>query len=137
MLGTTVLAAPAGDNYSDIWLVKTKGFTTQHGGVGFYRVIVYRIPTKEDSYDQVVIEIISQNDSLEKKVTNKIKTSIPGYKGYIADISFKELEDNKTAIIFDIEMKGMDGIVLKEIALISPDGKFKVVKEAKYVDIYQ
>lgn len=122
------------DDY--LWMVKTAGTWSGGNKVGFYRVKVYRVPGEAHSGDDVVVEILEQDGSGKRFIKKSVQLDVPGYRGYIRDISFKKIDEERMAIIFDMEMKAMEGLVLREILLISPNGEVKTLVEAKYHDVY-
>lgn len=122
------------DDY--LWMAKTAGSWSYGNKVGFYRVKVYRVPGEAHSGDDVVVDILERDGSGKRFIKKIVPLDVPGYRGHIRDISFKKIDGERMAIIFDIEMKAMEGLVLREILLISPNGEVKTLVEAKYRDIY-
>ena len=122
------------DDY--LWMAKTAGSWSDGNKVGFYRVKVYRVPGEAHSGDDVVVDILERDGSGKQFIKKIVPLDVPGYRGYIRDISFKKIDGERMAIIFGIEMKAMEGLVLREILLISPNGEVKTLVEAKYRDIY-
>lgn len=122
------------DDY--LWMVKTAGIWSGEDIVVFYRVKVYRVPGEAHSGDDVVVEILEQDSSGKQFIKKSVQLDVPGYRGYIKDVSFKEIDGERMAIVFDIKMKAMEGLVLREILLISPNGEVKTIVEAKYRDVY-
>ncbi|MDT8375873.1 MAG: hypothetical protein RQ867_03930 [Mariprofundaceae bacterium] len=113
-----------------VWLVKTSGTWELNNEYGYYRVVVTR-EGNEHARDEVYIQIL--NNSFEHKRTIKLET--PGYQGYIKNVSFNNISDNKMAISFEIEMKGMYEITQKEVFIITPKGKVEKVIATKPLDL--
>ena len=125
-----------GGQESYLWLAKTSGSWSVNGKFGYYRGMVYRVPGESGSSDSVVVEILEQSEAGKQTVANRIELDVPSYRGYVQDISFKKIDATTMAILLDIEMNGMDGLVLREIFLTSPDGSSRRLVQAKYQDIY-
>ena len=119
-----------------LWLAKTSGSWSEKGKFGYYRGMVYRMPGESGSSDSVVVDILEQSEAGKRTVRDSIELDVPSYRGYIQDISFKKINATTMAILLDIEMNGMDGLVLREVFLISPDGGSRKLIQAKYQDIY-
>lgn len=121
-----------------LWLAKTSGTWKENGMYGYYRVMVYRKLGEAHAWDSVFVDILEHQESKERDHTKKLKKSIeldvPGYKGYIRDVSFHQINSVTMAILFDIEMKGMEGLVLREIFLISPSGDTRKLVQAEWHD---
>jgi len=119
-----------------LWLAKTSGSWTEKEKFGYYRGMVYRIPGESGSSDSVVIDVLEQSEAGKRIVRNRVELDVPSYRGYVQDISFKKINATIMAILLDIEMNGMEGVVLREVFLISPNGKSRKLVQAKYQDIY-
>ena len=119
-----------------LWLAKTSGSWSEEGKFGYYRGMVYRMPGESGSSDSVVVNILEQSEAGKRTVKNSIKLDVPSYRGHVQGLSFKKINVTTMAILLDIEMNGMDGLVLREIFLISPDGSSRRLVQAKYQDIY-
>ena len=124
-----------GEGSDDLWLAKTRGIWSEKGKYGYYRVMLYRMLGRSHSADSVVVDILEQSGTESKKVRS-IKLDLLEYKGYVVDISLKQVNDTTMAVLLDIEMKAMYGLVLREIFLVSPDGNSRRLVEAKYQDIF-
>ena len=58
------------------------------------------------------------------KIGRTIKLDSPGYKGHVKNVSLIDINElNGLPFTIDIEMKAMEGIVLRDVYLVSPDGK--------------
>lgn len=121
-----------------LWLAKTSGTWKENGKYGRYRVMVYRNPGEAHAWDSVFVDILEHRDSAGRghveKVRNSIELDVPGYRGYVRDVSFHRINAVTMAILFDIEMKGMEGLVLREIFLISPSGSTRKLVQAEWHD---
>ena len=133
-----------GDHY--LWLAKTSGAWTAEGegegegegGYGFYRAMVYRRPGGTVSADKVVVDILKRNDeSLTIIKLGSIDLDVSSHKGYIEDISFTIIDDQRMAVLLDIRMNGMNGMILREAFLVSPDGSAKLFVEAEHKDVFE
>lgn len=123
-------------DYSDLWISKTSGTWESGKDYGYYRILVLRRPGKEHSQDDVYVQVVKRGENVNK-IERTIKLDSPGYKGYVKDIELVNIEDiNMVAVHMDIEMKAMNGIIMREIYLVSPSGKVKPLVQAKYMDIY-
>jgi hypothetical protein len=129
-------AGPEELDYSNLWMSKTSGTWEIGKDYGYYRVLVTRKTGKDHAQDDVYVQIAKRTvDS--NKIERTIKLDTPGYKGYVRDIELVNISGaNSVAVHIDIEMKAMDGIVLRDVYLVSPDGKVKTVVQSKYMDIY-
>ena len=85
------------DDY--LWMAKTAGTWSGGNKVGFYRVKVYRVPGEAHSGDEVVVEILEQDGSGKRFIKKSVQLDAPGYRGYIRDISFKKIDEQRMAII--------------------------------------
>lgn len=120
-----------------LWMAKTAGTWKSGSDYGFYRVAVYRL-TGEHASDTVEIQIIKAgSDGSAKEVIKTVPLESPGYQGYVQEISFTKINDQLMSISLDIEMKAMEGIILREIYLVTPDRKVRNLVKAKYQDIYE
>ncbi|HHI92498.1 MAG TPA: hypothetical protein ENK04_03135 [Gammaproteobacteria bacterium] len=91
----------------------------------------------EHPADKVRVLITRANaESNNQTIIKDIQIKSPGIKGYVQDLSLAVV-NNQLSLGVDIEMKAMDGIVLRESFLISVDGEVKVVAPVKFIDIYQ
>lgn len=137
----TALAVPVNAASPDIppslWMAKTAGTWKSGSEYGFYRVAVYRL-AGEHASDTVEIQIIKAgSDGSAKEVVKTVPLESPGYQGYVQEILFTKINDQLMSISLDIEMKGMEGIVLREVYLVNPDGNVRNLVKAKYQDIYE
>ena len=125
----------AGENPNNLWLAKSFGSWTEDEKSGYYRVMVYRaIGESSHGFDSVFVDILERGET--RGIKNSVELDTPGYKGYVRDVSFKKINATTMAVLLDIEMKAMDGLVLREVFLVSPDGSSRKLVEAKYQDIY-
>lgn len=121
-----------------LWLAKTAGIWEENGKHGRYRVMAYRNPGAAHAWDSVFVDILEQQQGKTRaparEVRKRIELDVPGYKGYVRDVSFKKINATTMAVLFDLEMKGMEGLVLREIFLVSPNGDARKLVEAKWRD---
>lgn len=120
-----------------LWMARTAGTWKVGSDDGFYRVAVYRL-TGDHASDTVEVHIIKSGpDGDAKEVVKTVPLEVPGYQGYVKDITFTKINERMMAVSLDIEMKAMEGIVLREVYLVTPDGKARNLVKAKYQDIYE
>ncbi len=134
----TYSAISFGFNYdvSNILMAKSTGVWSKGKDYGYFKVIAYR-DGLEHPADKVRVLITRANgESNNQAIRKDIQIKSPGIKGYVQDLSLAVV-NNQLSLGVDIEMKAMDGIVLRESFLISVDGEVKVVAPVKYIDIYQ
>ena len=125
-----------GDHY--LWLAKSSGTWEAEEKYGFYRVMVYRRPGGAVSADKVVIDILESDDeNLSVVKRGSIDLDVPSYRGYIEGISLTTIDDQRMAVLLDIRMNGMNGMVLREAFLVSPNGAAKLLVEAEYQDVFE
>jgi len=123
-------------NISNLFLAKTVGIWSKDKAYGYFKVIVYR-EGLEHSIDKVRVLITKVNSKSNNQIVIKdIQLKSPGLKGYIHDLSLIVV-NNQLSLGLDIEMKGMDNIVLRESYLIDKDGTVKIIMPVKYIDIYE
>ena len=121
-----------------LWVGERAGKWKTDGKHGFYRAMVYSKPGETGSSDKVVIDILERDDeglSITKR--GSIDLGVPSYRGYIWDISFNTIDDQIMAVLIDVWMNGMNGMVLREVFLISPNGAAKLAVEASYQDVFE
>ena len=140
MAGVSQAAEP---DPNDLWLVKSSGTWKEGERYGSYRVMVYRERGGKGEYslDRVFVDILetqkveNEGEMLYRIVkSNRLELDTSAHRGYIADVSFNNISDQKMAIIFDIWMMAMDNLVLREIFFIAPNGDHERVLEAKWID---
>ncbi len=121
---------------TELWLAKSSGTWRDADRYGFYRVAVYRAGREHarDSIEVHIIEIV--DDGVERRIVKSIPIDALGHGGNVKDISFTRINDQLMAISLDIQVRGMEGIVLREVFSITPAGTIKVVTEAEYRDIH-
>ncbi len=123
-------------NISNIFLAKSVGVWSKDKDYGYFKVIVYR-DGLEHPIDKVRVLITKANTKLNNQTVIKdIQLKSPGVKGYIHDLSLV-IVNNQLSLGLDIEMNGMDNIVLRESFLINKDGAVKIIMPVKYIDIYE
>ena len=126
----------AADEYGDLWLAKSLGMWNQNTGEYVkIRVMVYRKRGEAHGYDIVFVNILERSEN-SWALRKSVELDTPGYKGYIRDVALKRIDDERMAIIFDIEMKAMEGLVLREVFVISPSGVARRFVEAEYIDLF-
>lgn len=111
---------------STLWRFETKQ--------GYYRARLERI-ISEPSADFVNVEWLELEDDGRLRSTRDISLKTPGYKGYVADLSFHKLDEQRQVLYVDIEMKAMRGIVLREVFLLTSGGSSQRLVEANFLDI--
>lgn len=119
----------------DVWLLRSGGLWKQDSAYGNFRVLVVRKGV-EHALDHVEVQVTSIVDDDTTAIRHCSVVPSPGLKGYVTDVSIRSVDDRWAAIELDVEMKAMDGIVLKEVFLASSDGQVLPVVEAKYVDLF-
>ena len=130
-----VVAACLSATNDEVWLAKTGGLWTQGDHYGHYRVLVLRKGI-EHAIDQVQVQWLEADDKANvRHARTCINLESPGLKGYVTDVSFKKVDNNRTAIGIDIEMKAMYDVVLREVYLVSAKAEVRRVVEGKYVDL--
>jgi len=124
------------NNYVDenVWMVKTQGTWSNKDDYGYFKIIVLR-EIGEHGADKVLFQMLKVKENSTLEVVKIIEIPSPGYKGYVKDVSFVSIHNGKYLIALDIEMKAMNGIVLRDVFQIFSDGTFKKIVNAKYVDI--
>lgn len=121
-----------------VWMVKTSGTWKADGRFGYYRVVVSRKPGEAHNFDEVQVQLLEQMKDGHRKVVKSILLDTPGYEGYVDDINFNNnVAGGKIAISIDVLMNAMDGITLRSVYLLSPDGTVKPLVKATYKDIYE
>jgi len=117
---------------SNILMAKSTGIWSKGKDYGYLKVIAYR-DGLEHPADKVRVLIIRVNaESNNQIIVKDIQIKSPGIKGYVQNLSLI-IVNNQLSLGIDIEMKAMDGIVLRESFLISVDGEVKVVAPVKYI----
>ena len=135
LIGCSVLANAAGGEMGGyVWMSKSQSLVGEED-LFTYQVEVRRRIGVDHGADSVMVNIYKGEG--KPKLIHAIPLDLPGIKGYIRDIAFLGVNGDRMAISFDIEMKAMDGLVLKEVMLVGKDGRVKTVVEAKGVDLYQ
>jgi hypothetical protein len=84
----------------------------------------------EFSTDSVSVDILEVGENESVKIIRTIPIDSPKYKGHIEDISFNLIDKKHIALSLDIEMKGMYGIKMRDIFLISMNGKVEPISIA-------
>jgi hypothetical protein len=120
---------------SIVWQAKTSGYWKANEKDGYYRVLVNREFGKEHSFDDVTVQILELTKINKLKILKTVSLKTPGYKGYVRDISLKRLDDTRAAVSVDIEMKAMGGIVLREVHIVTINGKVNKVVDAVSKDL--
>jgi hypothetical protein len=116
------------------WLVKTHGIWESEKYYGYFRVTVNR-QVGEHGADDVIVDILKVEQNGVLKIIRTIPLNTPNYKGYVTDISFNMIDKKRIAISLDIEMKGMYGIKMRDIFLVSIDGTVQQVATASFKDL--
>ena len=119
---------------ADIYLAKSIGIWEAGKDYGYFKVIVYRMGL-EHAQDKVRV-IMTKAEAEKQQVIDDIWLDTPGIKGFVNDISLKMINSSRMALALDIEMKAMDGVVLREVYLIEKDQKPKLIAPVKHIDIY-
>lgn len=122
---------------AQLWMAKSGGIWREGERYGYYKVLVYREGT-EPAQDRVLIHVTQvQSPAQNQQVIRSVWLDTPGVKGYIADIGFKVIDGTRMALTLDISMKGMDGLTLREVYVLHPDGTYRLVQPANQLDIYK
>ena len=117
-----------------LWMLKSYSLVTKDD-LYTYQVEIYRYLGIDHGADSVDVKLYKGDTNI--KPTYVIPLELPGIKGYVRDISFKGINRDRVAISFDIEMKAMDDLILKEVVIVGINGEAKTVIDAKEVDLYQ
>lgn len=117
-----------------LWMLKSYSLVTKDD-LYTYQVEIYRYLGVDHGADVVNVKLYKGDTNI--KPTYEIPLELPGIKGYVRDISFKGINRDRVVISFDIEMKAMDDILLKEVVIVGINGKARTVIDAKEVDLYQ
>ena len=135
-ISNPVMAKDTAPVLSDLWLSKSIGVWEKGKEYGYFKVLVYRMGL-EHAGDKIRI-IITQADTKNNHQIVKYEKWLesPGYKGFVDDISLKMLKSDKLILGVDVEMKEMDGVILKEVYIVDLKGKVKKLVDAKYKNIY-
>jgi len=133
-----------------IWMVKAqKGWQTKDAQ-RFYRVLVFRNEGKNprDKIQVQIIETVKKHNKKQGKPESKMKVvkcfwlDEPGNKGYVYDISFNDIVvdiahlPELKGLLVDIKMRKMEGIILRAIYALNPNGTFKKISSTSYVNIH-
>lgn len=116
----------------DVWMVKSGGLWKLNGEYGNYRVLVVRRGV-EHAMDHIEVQVTTVNHKRGIRHCSVVES--PGLKGYVTDIRIHPIGTTRAAIEVDVDMKAMDGVILKEVFLASADGQVTPLVEAKYVDL--
>lgn len=134
-LGIICFPAHSESLSADIWLTKTAGIWEKGKHYGFYQAQVYRAGI-EHPVDTIEIKEIQIDEKLQKKsIVNSYKLSTPGIKAYVHDVNMKMIDEKRMLLYLDLEMKAMEGAILREVYLLGPDGKHELIEEAQYRDL--
>ena len=105
----------------DVWMSKTGGLWTQGDRYGHYRVVVVRSGV-EHSIDRVQLEILRVKDET-RTIVHCIALPSPGLKGHVIDLRIHSISESAAVVTLDIEMKAMEGIVLRDAFIVAPTGQ--------------
>lgn len=120
---------------ADVFLAKSIGVWESGKDYGYFKVIVYRMGL-EHAQDKVRVITTKAGAENQQMVVNDIWLDAPGIKGYVNDISLKMINSSRLALALDIEMKAMEGVILREVYLIEKDQSPRLIVPANYIDIY-
>lgn len=129
---TSIVAA----DESELYMAKSIGIWEDEGTYGYFKVLVYRRGLEHSRDDIVMLITEADTKNNKQKIIKKVYIQPSLIKGYVNDISLAVV-NNGLLIGLDIEIKAMDGIILREVLLVSLDGNIKVIAAADYVDIYE
>jgi hypothetical protein len=119
----------------DVWLVKTEGTWKQGSRYGYYRAVVVRKGI-EHAIDSVQVQFLEVDDKAKAiRLRGCVSLESPGLKGYVTDLSFTKIDDVRIALSIDVEMKAMNGLVLREVFLVDLKGEVRRLVDAKHVEI--
>lgn len=132
--------AQASTNETDVatlWMAKSAGIWKSGDRYGYYKALVFRegIEAAKDKLLIVITQVDPKNNTQE--IIKKYWLNTPGIKGFVTGLAFNMITEDRMALSVDIEMKAMEGIVLREIFLLGPDGSFKRITNADYVDVFK
>jgi len=128
---TARCANPATD--TDVWMVRSGGLWKEGATYGNFRVLLVRQGV-EHAIDHVEVQVTTAKDSA-RAIRSCVVVHSPGLKGYVTDIRIHSVDTKSAAIELDVEMKAMNGVILKEVFVAFADGRVTLVSEAKYVDL--
>ena len=119
-----------------VWLAKTGGAWKQKERYGYLRVVVLRKGI-EHATDWVQVQILEVDDKANLTRSRAcVDLEAPGLKGYVKDVSFTKIDDTHVAVGLDVEMKAMNGVVLRDVFVIDAKAAAaRRVVEAKSVEI--
>jgi hypothetical protein len=118
-----------------LWMARTSGTWRSAGEYGYYRVLVQR-RVGEAALDSVFFEVlVADKISGDLKVVRSVPIARPGYAGNVVDVDFFPRGDTEIAITLDIAMKGMDGLIQREVYLFGPTREPRLLVPAKYIDL--
>ena len=123
---TSVVSAEYKD--SNLWMLKS---------YGPYKAKVYKLPGRGASGDYVQVDIYDVSDDGHRKLIKTVDLPTPGYKGYVKDIKFYSVENDRVAILFEIDMKGMEGVVLNDLFIMEASGQYKMLVDAESISLFE
>lgn len=123
---------------TSLFMCKTGGtWEGKDSTYGYYKALVFR-EGLEAAKDRILIQITQMNEKTEKETVKKqFWLDSPGIKGYITDLTFTQIDGERMALSLDIQMKAMENLVLREIFILRPNGSFKKIVNAEYVDVFK
>jgi len=134
-LGIICFPAYSAGFSTDLWMTKTAGIWEKGTVYGFYQVQVYRTGI-EHPIDTIEIKEIQIDEKKQKKsVLNTYKLNTPGIKAYVHDVNMNMIDEKRMLLYLELEMKAMEGAILREVYLLGPDGKHELIEEAQYRDL--
>ena len=129
-IGQTENAPPT----SELFLAKSLGIWQQGERFGFFQAFVWR-EGLEHARDRVEVRILEADAKTgERRLLRRVALPTPDIRGYVQDMDLRMI-GNRLFLALDIEMKAMDGAVLREAWLIGPDGRKVRIQEARYRDL--
>ncbi|MGH7926440.1 MAG: hypothetical protein ACREQV_01415 [Candidatus Binatia bacterium] len=141
LLGVTAGAAEASEcRYSDrndLWMAKTSGIWEAGERYGYFRVLVFR-KIGDAAMDTVCVETLSVDESSQNlTVLRTDRLESPGYAGNVSDIHFFGSVKGGMAVGLDIQMRGMNNIVLRDVFVVYSNASPRRIVAAKFVDVGQ
>lgn len=120
----------------NVWLLKTGGHWEDGDAHGHFRVLVVRKGV-EHAIDSVRVQVTRTIDAKNKReIVRCVDLGTPELKGYVEDVGIVEHGEKRAAIYVDISMKAMEDLVLREVFIVSSNGKVKKVVNADYIDLF-
>jgi hypothetical protein len=125
---------PAACDMAHLWKAETSGVWEQNKSRGYFRAVLSRIPG-EPAEDSLCVQIIESRSNGEMLLKRSIGIGAIGYRGAVSRLNIASIPGNRAVVSIDIEMRGMEGIELREVYVVGLDGSVIKVAEARYSDL--